>query len=78
MQGCHKPSICLRKKKKKAISVKCNKAKCNKTRCAYTCTCVNISDSLGYVLREKALFNGGEWLLMGTGFISGVMKIFKD
>ena len=32
MKGCHKPSMC---KKKKAISVKCNKAKHNKMKYAY-------------------------------------------
>lgn len=36
IQGCHKPTICLkRKKKKKAVSVKHNKAKHNRTR--YVC-----------------------------------------
>ena len=35
IQGCHKPSICLKKKNKTAVSAKCTKAKHNKMK--YPC-----------------------------------------
>ena len=38
MQGYHKPSVCKKKKIKKAVSAKCNKVKHKKTRydCIYS------------------------------------------